>query len=342
MLINMPAPNVLAEKKADKEMLSVSQEGEITTVYVNYSSLAAMQECPRKAFFSLERKLRGPQGAALIFGTAVHKALETFYSAPRSERLIPKDFEERSDLLAYNTQGQEAEELLFRCIKDFVTAAEPIKGLSDNDKRSISSGVWMLQHYFKTYIDDPWEVLFDAEGKPYTERRVQKEIYNDGKLRIIVFGTIDVILRNAQTGVILAADHKTSSIIGNDFYNRLKPNLQYGLYLYLARTVLGIDSAGFLVNCLETKSRPLTARGGPPKFIRQVTTRDEDDNEDMLRTVVSLVKQYLSWKAENYFPLGYVNSCASYGGCSFLEVCQAPISIRETIIENKFKTKENT
>ena len=122
--------------------------------------------------------------------------------------------------------------------------------------------------------------------------------------------------------------------MGNDFYSRLKPNLQYGLYLYLAREVLGVNSAGFLINALGVKARPLTARGGPPSFIRQVTTRDEDDNKDMLATVVILVRQYLSWKKNNFFPLGSVNSCASYGGCQFLEVCQAPLSIKQNVIEN--------
>lgn len=323
------------ERSHDKEMLSIRMEGQKTIVRVNYSSLSILQECPRKSQFTFIDGLRAKMDSpATLFGGAVHKALETFYSAPREERLIPRNFNEMSDLMAYGNPAA-TDELLYRCIGDFVEHAAPLRGLADTDKRSLSSGIWMLQHYFKTYISDPWEVLLDENG-PIVERRCEIELYDSPELKIIAFGTIDVILRNAQTGVILAADHKTSSIIGNDFYNRLVTNLQYSLYDYCAKNVLKLNSTGFLVNCLEVKARPLTARGGPPKFIRQVTTRSIEQSEEMIQTFITEVKGFLQNKENNFFPLGHVNACASYGGCQFLDVCGSPSNIRPSIIDSKF------
>lgn len=323
------------ERSHNKEMLSISEESGQTVVRINYSSLSVIQECPRKSFYLFEEGLRAKMDSpATLFGAAYHKALEVFYSAPREQRIIPHDFNELSDLMAFGHPAP-SNDLLFRCIAAFVEAGAPLSGLAAGDKRSLPTGVWNLQHYFKTYIGDPWEVLCDDRG-PIVERRCETVLYDKGNLKIIAFGTIDVVLRNAQTGVKLATDHKTSSIIGNDFYNRINPNSQYTLYYHMAKTVLGLDISGFLVNCIETKARPVTARGGPPKFLRQVTTRTPEEVEEVLQTFIAAVKQFLLWKEEGFFPLGHVNSCASYGGCSFLQVCSSPSVIRNTVIDNQF------
>lgn len=329
------------ERSHAKEMLSLTQVGEQTQVRINFSSLDMIQNCPRKAQLSLLEGWKSKADSpATIFGGAIHKALECFYLAPRSEREIPKGFAEESDLMAHGHPAPN-DMLLFRCISAFTEHASALRGLADTDKRSLSSGVWLLQNYFKTYIADPWEVLYDEKGEPLVERRAEVLLEETPSLKITGFGTIDVVLRNAQTGGVLAADHKTSSIIGNDFYNRLKPNAQYGFYYYLAKEVLGLPVSGFLINCLEVKSRPLTARGGPPKLLRQVTTRTPEDTAEMIRTFTEATKRFLSWKEADSFPLGPVNSCASYGGCQYLEVCSSPENIRPTILENKF-TKVGT
>lgn len=328
-------PLAIAPKGDEKEMLSVFPEGGKTVVKINYSSLSVIQECGRKADYSLIRKLKGKQDSpALIFGTAVHKALEVFYIAPREVRKMPRDFEENAGLMAYGHPAP-SEELLYSCIGAFVKGAEALRGLPDTDKRSLASGVWMLCHYFKTYIDDPWEVFVDSEG-PVVERRCEAVLFEDDSLKIILHGTIDVVLRNAQNGAVLPADHKTSSVVGSDFYNRLKPNPQYSGYFWLAKESLGITGDGFLVNCVEVKSKPLTARGGPPKFPRQVTDRSEADIAEFKQQVISYTKQFLRWREEGFYPQGSVSICANYGGCQYLEVCRAPENIRETIIENKF------
>jgi hypothetical protein len=328
-------PLAITPSGDEKEMLSVFSEGGKTVVKINFSSLSVIQECGRKADYSLIRKLKSRSSSpALVFGTGIHKALEVFYSAPRERRKMPRDFEENAALMAYG-HAAPSDELLYACISAFVAQNEPLRALPDTDKRSLASGVWMLTHYFKAYIDDPWEVFVDDKG-PVTERRCEAVLFEDEKLKIILHGTIDVVLRNAQNGAVLPADHKTSSIVGNDFYNRLKPNAQYTAYFWLAKEVLGIQGDGFLVNCLEVKAKPLTARGGPPKFPRQVTDRTEADIAEFKQQVVSYTKQFLSWREENFYPQGSVSICANYGGCQYLDVCRAPESIRETIIENKF------
>lgn len=339
MIINPDVTRVplAIERSQSKEMLTITKVGGQTHVRVNYSSLSVMQECPRKSFYQFEMGLKSrTEGPATIFGNAIHKALEVFYIEPREGRNIPPNFKEHSDLMAH---GHDAplDHFLYRSVKAFVDYGQPLKPLPDTDKRSLWAGVWLLQNYFRNYISDPFVVFCDEAG-PVIERRCEFVVYETPELKISLFGTLDAILRNDQTGVILPTDHKTSSIVGNDFYNRLKPNHQYSGYALLAKKSLGIEGDGFLVNCLQVKSRPLTTRGTPPDFPRQVTRRSEKDLAEFVDTLVAYVKQYLHWKELNLWPMGSVNVCTYFGGCPYLEVCGAPHEIRDAIIENKFVT----
>lgn len=333
------APTIAREKA--KEMLTVTKNGEQTVVRINSSSLGIILACPRKSYYVLHRMLKSMSEApALLFGLAIHKALEVFYSHPRAERAIPGDFKTVSDLMAFwpaeNRAKQAADNFLYKAIDAFITAAQPLQALPDGDKRSIPNGIWILQEYFKTYINDPYEVYCDEQG-PVTERTCETVMYEDPTLKIILFGTLDVVLKNTQTNVILPTDHKTSSIVGNDFFNRLKPNHQYSGYLMLANRVLKLTTQEFLVNCLQVKERPKTARGTGPHFTRQVTSRNQHDMVEFEQTVLWAVRSYLFWRDAQSWPLGGVTECTAYGGCQFLEICSSPTQLRENLLEAKFQ-----
>jgi hypothetical protein len=322
---------------APKEMLSVvrSPDGTPTKVRINYSSLDIIQSCPRKAWYLLKRGIRSQvESPATVYGTAIHKALEVFYSHPSAVRELPRDFLKHAELMAAGVPAPE-EHFLYDAIQSFVRAAAPLATLPESDKRSLSTGVWTLWHYFQTYIKDEYVVHCDENG-PITERLFSLPLCEVGGICIELFGTIDCVLRHERTGVILPCDHKTSSVVGNDFYSRLKPNAQYTGYLLGAREVLGLDTDSFLVNCIQVKPRPVTARGQPPHFPRQVTKRTEEDFAELRDMLAEAVANWLHWDATDVWPLGPVNSCTMYGGCSFLEVCAAPHSIRENILKAKF------
>lgn len=336
------APTLARENP--KEMLTVKDTPEGREVRINSSSLGIILSCPRKAYYVLHRGLKSrTESPALIFGSAIHKALEVFYSHPRSVRNIPPDFKERSDLMAYATPEERtakaAEHFLYAAVDAFVTVAQPLQQLPDTDKRSIANGVWILQEYFKTYINDPYVVYSDANG-PVTERTFDLPLVERPGLRIVLFGTIDVVLRHEVSGNILPADHKTSSIVGSDFFNRLKPNHQYTGYLLGTQRILGLDTNEFLVNCVQVKERPKTARGSAPHFPRQITTRSETDINEFIDSVTFAVQNYLMWMDEQKWPLGHVDACTMWGGCQFLETCSAPSSLRENLIEAKFQVEE--
>lgn len=319
-----------------KRMLEVKRDGNQTLVVINSSSLGLIKKCARKSFYSLhEGYVSRQQAPALVFGTAYHKALEVFRSHPRSERELPPSLFEHASAMV---QGHEApiEHYAYEAIKAFIKAGEGLSILPDTDKRSISAGVWNLCHYMCSYWNDQYVIHQDADG-PFVERAFEFTLYEDKELRIDLHGQIDFVLRSEVTNEILCGDYKTTSIMGADFMSRLKPNHQYTFYLLAAQKVYGITSDKFMVEGIQTKAKPLTARGGPPTFIRQITTRTPEDMLEFKEVILDAVNNYLRWEATGVWPLGDVDTCAMWGGCSFLDVCAAPSQLRENILSAKFE-----
>lgn len=333
-------PDIPRQEKP-KKMMSVRFEGSKAFVQINSSSLGIIQECPRKTQYSLIDDLILPnEPAATLFGKGIHKALEIYYGAKRSERTIP-DLE-IMELMSFGNFVPEEENVpTLRATRAFLSTAQALNSLPSDNMRSLQNGVWLLHNYFQTYLQkeaDPFVTYEDEQG-PFVERNFSFLLYDSSTLRIDYFGTIDLILKNEQTGELLVTDHKTSSRVGSDFYNRLKPNHQYTGYLLGAVIAFGLNTNSFLVNCLQVKKKP--AKGKGPDFPRQITIRDENDYEEFKRSVIEAVKNYLNW-LENGTTLGHVNACAQYGGCTFLDVCSAPQKLRENIIKAKYVRRSDT
>lgn len=326
-----------------KEMVSVGERNGKRLVRINYSSMDVIQNCLRKAQYSLYEKWK-PQdeSVAIIFGSAFHKALEVFYQGDPATRVLPKL--DTMELMAYdNLVPKEEEDLLLRSTRAFVKAAEPLGALPELDKHSIVNGVWILHCYFKTFIDDPYVALVDERG-PFVERTFTLPIYEDGDLIVESFGTIDVGLQHIKTGEKLPADHKTVGFLGfggSSYFDREKPNHQYTLYLMGAREVFGFDTNNFMVNIIEKKARPKTAGAKGVSFPRQITTRNEDDFADLKTSLVYVARQYLDAIDTGVWPQGPVGSCTAYGSCSFRQVCSVPKSMRETVLSAKFIKEVN-
>ena len=333
---------MLHTKKDKKEMLSVRVEGEKTFVKINSSSLALIQECLRKTNYSLREGWR-PEGEspATLFGSAVHSFMEVFYTAkPDERRLFPL---ETLEMMSYgHTADQEQTEPTLRAVRAFLTRGAELSSLPEGDKRSLQNGVWLLHEYVKKFHSDPYTAHCDDAGS-FIERRFDLPFFDTPRLNITIFGTIDFVFKHTLTGELLAGDHKTTSSMGfgeSSFFDREKPNHQYSMYLLALKRLYGIDTEDFLVNVFEVKQKPKTARGSGPSFPRQITKRTEEDFTELQDVIVESVERYLTAIEKNRFPLGPVEACQKYGGCSFKQVCAAPQSMRQTILRNKFTNGE--
>lgn len=325
-----------------KEMLSVSvlKDGR-TKVRMNASSLQIIQECMRKAQYSLDEGwIAKEENPATVFGSAVHSFMEVFYSGKFDARIMPqmKEFEM---MAAGLTLDNESDDLCLRAFRAFLTKHQPISSLPETDKRSAQNGAWILHNYLTNFISDPYVAYVDKDG-PFIERTLSAVIFEDKSLVVEVFGTIDFVFRHIESDLIICGDHKTASSLGfkeSSYFDREKPNHQYTGYLLLLRKVCGLDVSDFMVNVVEVKAKPKTARGSAPSFPRQVTSRNADDFNEFRELVVYYAVRYLEAQKSGLWPLGPVLACASYGACQYRQVCASPKSMRETILGNKFSKK---
>lgn len=301
--------NLKLPTRPKKRMLSVHEENGQTIVHINYSSLEILQTCKRKAYYALNRQLvSNEENQATLFGSAIHKGLEVWYSQPRKSRNI---------------------EL---AISAFNEVSNPLRSLDLGDKRHPYNGEKILNTYFAKYADDPFEILSDSQG-PLVERSFEFVLYEEPNLKVIYFGTIDAILRNVETNTILVCDHKTTSSLGSEFYNRIKPNHQYTGYIMGAKFALGIDTDLFLVNGLQVAKTKVD-------LARQVTQRTSEDFEELKGAVRWAVSDYLNAEKIGFWPQNSPNPCSMYGSCQYRSVCEVPTVIKENVLNALFNKGE--
>ncbi len=269
--------------------------------YINSSSVDLIQTCRRKAYYALERNLRGgDESEAQLFGTAIHRAMEAFYGAP--------------------VEGGERQLTLEQFQDAFVDcASQTLAHLPDSDKRSIANGKKILEKYWDTYQNDPWRVVVDASG-PVVERSFELKLTPS----IRIHGQIDCLLENVETGEIVVCDHKTSSSLGSDFLNRIKPNIQFSIYAWAARQ-LGFRVNRVMVNGIQVAKTKVD-------LLRVFTSRMESDEEEMWAALSEAVELYRGCQKRGVWPQSS-SSCSNWGGCQYRDVCSLDAGFRETAIQ---------
>ena len=323
--------------KAPKEMLSqVKLPDGRTEIRINHSSYSLISLCKRKAYYALERKLvNNSESAATLFGSAIHAALEVWYTAPLSSRR--KGSAECDDSVANMEAGLEPipHGRCVRCAAQarFLEVAKPLASLEPSDKRSNRNGTSILDAYFSHYLDDPFVVLSDELG-PIAERRVSMVLAEESDSRVVYFGTIDAVLKNEFTGQIVICDHKTTSALGQEFMQRINPNFQYTAYAAAFRkSYPQHDTRTFMSNGILVAKTKQT-------FMRQFTEISDDlINEWRTSILDTAYDWYARTQAQGPYPMNSPEPCTHFGGCQFRSICEVPASIKENIIEAHYGQK---
>jgi len=325
---------IIPSNKPAKRMLEVRKEGKNWIVHINYSSLELIQTCLKKAYYNLDQNWIGAETEALCFGTAAHKGLQVWYVQPRKQRtrISPVCMDYQIDPSASVNHA----EICARCasIDAFRIAAHPLRMLPPDNKRSIENGIEVLNGYFDEYLNDPYEVIRLENGDKLVEYNAQALMHQGWRLKIFYHGALDLGLKNIVTGEQFITDHKTTTQLGKDFYNRIKPNHQYTGYVWLAQKDLHIDTNQFLVNGLQVaKTRRALAR--------QFTERNQEDFDELRDAVVHNVERYLSAQDSGTFPQNAPNPCTMYGGCGYRGVCDLPQGMREQNLKMNYQRRGN-
>lgn len=161
----------------------------------------------------------------------------------------------------------------------------------------------------------------------------KKWVIDLGGIWVIYCGRIDlpVIIDNR----IWVLDFKTTSMLGEVFWNRIRMSSQQKGYCYFFKEITGMDVAGFLVKAIRTKEPPkyvtngTTSRAGKTQSPEQWWEESLQEHKeyvspakllDWKSNAIELIEE-IFWRYERqYFPME-TESCTKWNRCQYYDVC---------------------
>jgi len=253
--------------------------------YLDSSKMKCYLECPRKFYWRYVRHLVPQKDETpLTFGSAIHEALYTWY-----------------DMQLDGYSKEEAmEEALHRFHSNWTD--QPY-----DDKRTHEKGDKLLKGYFKKYPEEPFTFL----TPPETAFKIKFYDY-------FLIGRFDGVINH--NGMVMPLDHKTSTRMGNYYFNRFRPDLQMTKYCWVARKIaqkLGLNEEihGAYINVLYfTKTKM--------NYVRQIVSREQWEIDQFTRIALHIMDEINAKsvdRMEDWFPNW--TSCTKWGSCTYRDLC---------------------
>lgn len=327
----------------------------------NSGWIESMSTCHRLLEYKqLFKRISSAEKPALNFGSAVHSALEYRYVKAQNQRVEPWIDDEVNDVLKgefdqhpvpegdwrtlnwavevfrrYN-QRYSIEE--FNLLK-YNTPIEcpkcegkghtstltpdgghvvPCKWCNETGKRELMVEMSYALPLFT------WSGFLDSDG-----------IDQDFKVTIPVFYTGRIDLPLSLDSKIFILDHKTTSLLGPMFFDRMRMSAQQRGYCWAFEQLTGQKVSGYIVNAVRTKE--------PPQYVTNNTvtkTGKKQSSESWWEESLQRERFYLTsndlseWKSNaiakveeffwhyqrGYMPMNTEN-CTKWGRCPYYDVC---------------------
>ena len=322
---------------------------------VDWSSIESLLSCNRSAEYKLVHSRQSGSRAALTFGAAIHSGLEIWY---RNKQLI----------------GIETtrEDLLSRCYSAIEsTFAESPPSHFSPDYRTSDYAIQSFHSYITHYKD---EILtpFTHQDKPLVEfsfsfplgkselpidvfgywppfgtltndPQKEKEVYlHGGTIPVTIewSGIVDMLAE--VNGSLYVVDHKTTSILSQDFFDGFEIAMQPVGYFSAVRAAFpDLPIKGFLANVLACRKpvAAVTKRGRPTtskpfEALRRQYNYSDWHVEEFKRDALALIEELFANLTNSYFPRKTTWCVGKYGKCPFFDVCALPPEQRMSMLQS--------
>jgi hypothetical protein len=270
--------------------------------------------CPQKYKYRVGEHLTGTEPEwALMFGIAMHKALETVYDGTYASKV---DFE-----------GQEMYRYQAEFIKHYPIDPEKGPRTKAVGMELQAVGMELLTNYIYKWREEPFDVLGVEVPFAIPIRDA------DGKLDFYIVGRMDLVINwDDET---LPADHKTTSYFGDHFEKGFKVDLQPTIYSMALNNDVK-KSTKILINALR-----VTAKINDESFVRKVTTRTPEELQRTLKDIrftVDCIRRSIDM---DIWPRHGSQACFAYNRtCEFYALCASSNQQAETLKETAYKREE--
>ena len=321
-IINRPHDN----NEGDRPAL-IDEDG---VMRIDNNSLEHFTSCSRSAeYYLVERRHPKADRVALRFGGAIHIAMELLY---RDFGGRPKNYAEffeacRAELIPYFDRFPPPPDdwrtlkYIENNIISYVGYAEVFDDFEvvkiPRHLGQFDVSELMIEKYFEY---DLGEVEFNGHynGKYYT------------KVKVLWTGRIDMIISRLARKWIM--DHKTTTIIGNNFFCEFMNSSPMLGYTWAAQKMIGEPVAGLYLNAIALR-RP-TKTGVQFEVQRKSYEYDAERLEEWQYNTLILVSDFLSHLDRGYFPQEFKWCVGKYGPCKYLDVCSMPPSQRQSVLDS--------
>lgn len=167
----------------------------------------------------------------------------------------------------------------------------------------------VFRGYCKKYENENWTI--EEVEKPFAVT-----LYDSEELQIIGQGISDLIV-TSPSGLAIV-DHKKRS--------RREEENSLNNQRYMYTIALGINT--FITN-------KLVFIKDPDRYMRQIDSYDQDQQNEWLEELVMAVKEIIAFKSIGFYRRSST-SCDKFGGCQFKKFCNKTPSRRELMIGREY------
>lgn len=334
------------------------------TFRVDWSSIESLLGCNRSAEYKLIHSRQGGSRSALTFGAAIHAGLEVWY---RNKGKIDKLILEDLSLASYEDKDSGAaqtltrELLLSRCYSAIESTFASSPPSLFPDYRTSDYAIQSFHSYITHYQNENL-TPFVHNDKPMVEfsfayplGKVELPIGMFGAWGIgtltdsaeqekhhIARGTRSLTVHIEWTGIIdmlaeingslYVVDHKTTSIISQDFFDGFEIAMQpTGYFSAMQAAFPDLPIRGFMANVLACR-KPVAAftKSGKPTSSKpfEPFRRQYDYHawhvDEFKKDALALVEELFANVTNKFFPKKTQWCVGKYGKCPYFDVCSLP------------------
>lgn len=298
---------------------------------IDNTSLESFISCDRASLYRLVYSRTSHPSAALIYGQAIHSALEYFYkhgpdvpmmlkAGERELAKLPDDSAEWRNYSAY-------ERTVLGYVKEYkVERFSPIVIDAATNRKAVE--LPFSDHIGEMQLDKI--VSFDRGTLVAGSDQFESVPLYIRTLHIVWTGVIDVIVED-NVG-LWAMDHKTSSVIGPSYFEQFNLAQQFVGYVKSASKIIGSPLKGALLNVIA--GRKPTATGKSLEFHRRNYPYAQWLLDEWESDIMTLITDFVDRLSTGHFPKRTLWCTGKFGSCPYLPVCQASPETRSYLLHS--------
>ena len=277
-------------------------------IKVDNYALGEFRTCPRKFQHRIEQNLV-PGGfmadphsvkipdAPLLFGIAIHKALDAMFM-------------------------QESLEI---AQEEFLEAYQPVP---EDARRTPGRGLRLLEAYWKRWRDD--DKAYDTvTSELYFEFELGSMPVYGESWTVVYGGLVDKILD--LDGKLLCMDNKTSTWESQYLVPSFQLSNQFIGYVWATQQIPQYESCNdFIVDVLLISPKN-------DSFFRSELNMSQEIIDEWKRGIIVTCQQILSMHKDKFFPMYGKDACTSWNRlCPYFDICGASHGFRDTVQNTQY------